>query len=131
MLAFFVMFGGPIFSEAANDELLPHWKEFAAALKQFTPAMNLLSDNCEMFFTLSLVQLNHEAMLLIKDALIGKPFRTLSFTNNDNGEDDPAGMSVDATVDIVESNKHLRKLGGTGLVEITSKGSAPLCALMP
>ncbi|KAK1739077.1 leucine-rich repeat protein, partial [Skeletonema marinoi] len=73
--------------------------------------MNLLSDNCERFFTLSLVQLNHEAMLLIKDALIGKPFRTLSFTNNDNGEDDPAGMSVDAIVDIVESNKHLRKLG--------------------
>mmetsp|Transcript_18720 Transcript_18720/g.37757 ORF Transcript_18720/g.37757 Transcript_18720/m.37757 type:complete len:558 (+) Transcript_18720:46-1719(+) len=100
----------PIFSEAANDELLPHWKEFAAALKQFTPAMNLLSDNCERFFTLSFVQLDHEAMLLIKDALIGKPFRTLSFTNNDNGEDDPAGMSVDAIVDIVESNKHLRKL---------------------
>jgi len=100
----------PIFSEAANDELLPHWKEFAAALKQFTPAMNLLPDNCERFFILSFVQLNHEAMLLIKDALIGKPFRTLSFTNNDNGEDDPAGMSVDAILDIVESNKHLRKL---------------------
>ncbi|KAK1739091.1 leucine-rich repeat protein [Skeletonema marinoi] len=101
----------PIFSEAANDELLPHWKEFAAALKQFTPAMNLLSDNSEGYFRFYFVQLNHEAMMLIKEALIGKPFQRLTFINNDNGDADvPVGMSVNAILDIVESNKHLRKL---------------------
>eukprot|EP00573_Skeletonema_grethae_P010604 CAMPEP_0201705584 /NCGR_PEP_ID=MMETSP0578-20130828/46257_1 /ASSEMBLY_ACC=CAM_ASM_000663 /TAXON_ID=267565 /ORGANISM="Skeletonema grethea, Strain CCMP 1804" /LENGTH=64 /DNA_ID=CAMNT_0048193847 /DNA_START=11 /DNA_END=202 /DNA_ORIENTATION=+ len=40
----------PPFNYAINDELLPHWKEFANALKQFTPAINLLPDNCESFF---------------------------------------------------------------------------------
>ena len=100
----------PIFREAANDELLPHWKEFAAALKQFTPAMNLLPDNCESYFRFYFVQLNHEAMLLITEALIGKPFHKFAFTNNDNGDGVPAGMSVDAILGIVESNKRLRKL---------------------
>ncbi|KAK1739013.1 leucine-rich repeat protein [Skeletonema marinoi] len=70
----------------------------------------MLPDECESSFRFHNVQLNHDAMLLIKEALIGKPFRTLSFTNNDNGEDDPRGMSVDAILDIVESNKHLRQL---------------------
>eukprot|EP00985_Skeletonema_marinoi_P001474 scaffold581_cov127-Skeletonema_marinoi.AAC.25 len=58
---------GPQHSYVVNNELLPHWKEFAAALKQFAPAINLLPDNCER-------------------------------------------MSVDAIIDIVESNKLLRKL---------------------
>ncbi|KAK1742142.1 leucine-rich repeat protein [Skeletonema marinoi] len=34
----------------------------------------------------------------------------MSFTNNDSGNNVPAGMSVEAILDIVESNKHLRKL---------------------
>eukprot|EP00984_Skeletonema_dohrnii_P006161 scaffold2199_cov120-Skeletonema_dohrnii-CCMP3373.AAC.2 len=97
--------------DAVNNILLPHWKEFAAALKQFAPAMNLLPDEYESYFHFDNVQLNHEAMLLIKEALIGKPFQQFAFTNNDNGDDDfPAGMSVDAILDIVESNKRLRKL---------------------
>ncbi|KAK1739049.1 leucine-rich repeat protein [Skeletonema marinoi] len=100
----------PIFSEAASDELLPHWKEFAVALKQFTPAINVLPDNCESFFTFSFVQMSHNAMLLIKEALIGKPFQKLTFVNNDNGDGAPGGMSVDAIISIVESNKRLRKL---------------------
>eukprot|EP00984_Skeletonema_dohrnii_P022837 scaffold11933_cov117-Skeletonema_dohrnii-CCMP3373.AAC.9 len=93
-----------------NNALFPHWKEFAAALQQFAPAINLLPDNCESFFEFYYVQLNRDAMLLIKEALIGNPFRKLAFVNNENGEDDPAGMSVDAIVDIVESSKHLREL---------------------
>mmetsp|Transcript_6384 Transcript_6384/g.9311 ORF Transcript_6384/g.9311 Transcript_6384/m.9311 type:complete len:385 (+) Transcript_6384:1-1155(+) len=100
----------PPFNYAINDELLPHWKEFANALKQFTPAINLLPDNCESFFSFYCVQLNLDAMLLIKEALIGKSFRKFSFTNNDNGDGARGGMSVDAILDIVESNKHLRKL---------------------
>eukprot|EP00985_Skeletonema_marinoi_P001471 scaffold581_cov127-Skeletonema_marinoi.AAC.22 len=100
----------PIFSEAVNNELLPHWQEFAGALKQVAPAINVLPDNCESFFTLAFVQLNHDPMLLIKEALIGKPFQRLGFINNDNGDGVPAGMSVNGILDIVESNKNLRKL---------------------
>jgi len=104
----------PIFNYAVNNELLPHWREFAAALEQFTPAINLLPDNCVSFFRLDGVQLNPDAILLIKEALIGKPFQRLCFINNDDGNnaEDLArgGMSVDAILDIVESNKRLRKL---------------------
>eukprot|EP00573_Skeletonema_grethae_P000029 CAMPEP_0201687898 /NCGR_PEP_ID=MMETSP0578-20130828/1744_1 /ASSEMBLY_ACC=CAM_ASM_000663 /TAXON_ID=267565 /ORGANISM="Skeletonema grethea, Strain CCMP 1804" /LENGTH=568 /DNA_ID=CAMNT_0048172077 /DNA_START=24 /DNA_END=1727 /DNA_ORIENTATION=- len=104
----------PIFNYAVNNELLPHWKEFAAALEQFTPAINLLPDNCVSFFKLDGVQLNSDAMLLVKEALIGKPFQKLLFANNDNGNnaEDLArgGMSVDAILEVVESNKHLQKL---------------------
>ena len=47
-------------------------------------------------------------------------------TRNDNGVGVPAGMSVDAIIGIIESNKLLQML------EIaTSKGSAPLCTIMP
>jgi hypothetical protein len=101
----------PQFGYAVNDELLPHWEEFAAALEQFNPAINLLPDDCESFFTFYFVQLNHDAMLLIKEALMYKPFTKLSFTNNNNGDGGRGGgMSVDAIMDIVESNTHLRKL---------------------
>eukprot|EP00984_Skeletonema_dohrnii_P029094 scaffold19434_cov121-Skeletonema_dohrnii-CCMP3373.AAC.10 len=97
---------------AVKNMMLPHWKEFAEALKHFTPAINLLSDEYESYFHFDNVnvQLNHNAMLWIKEALIGKPFQKLGFVSNDNGEDDPAGMSVDAILDIVESSKHLREL---------------------
>ena len=101
----------PPANDAVNTMLLPHWKEFAAALQQFTPAINVLPDEYESIFMFGNVQLNHDAMLLIKEALIGKPFQKLScFMHNNNGEGAPAGMSVDAIFDIVESNKHLRKL---------------------
>eukprot|EP00984_Skeletonema_dohrnii_P002829 scaffold968_cov131-Skeletonema_dohrnii-CCMP3373.AAC.5 len=97
--------------DAVNNVLLPHWREFAAALQQFTPAINMLPDGCESSFRFHNVQLNHDAMLLIKEALIGKPFHLLSFVDSDNNEDVvPIGMSVDAILDIVESNKHLQKL---------------------
>ena len=97
----------PLISFEVNNELLPHWKEFAAALKQFTPAINLLPDNCESSFSFYSVQLNLSAMYLVRDALIGKPFKKLAFTNNQNGGE---GMSVSAILDVVQSNKNLRKL---------------------
>ena len=101
---------GPPLGYALNNKLLPHWQEFAAALKHFAPAINVLPDNCESFVEFYFVQLNHEAMVLIKEALIGTPFQKFVFTNNDNGDGVPVGMSVDAIIDIVESNKNLRKL---------------------
>ncbi|KAK1739037.1 leucine-rich repeat protein [Skeletonema marinoi] len=70
----------------------------------------MLPDDCESAFMFGIVQLNHEAMLLIKEALICKPFQKLAFTKNDNGDGAPEGICVDAILDIVESNKHLRKL---------------------
>jgi Leucine-rich repeat (LRR) protein len=100
----------PPFSYVVNDELLPHWREFAAALKQFSPAINMLPDDCESYFCFYYVQLNGDAMLLIKEALMNKTFKTLSFTHNNNGDGERGGMSIDAIMDIVESNKHLRKL---------------------
>eukprot|EP00984_Skeletonema_dohrnii_P039075 scaffold43053_cov144-Skeletonema_dohrnii-CCMP3373.AAC.1 len=69
----------------------------------------MLPDECESYFRFHNVQLNHDAMLLIKEALVGKPFQNLTFLDN-NDDDVPRGMSVDAILDIVESNKHLQKL---------------------
>ena len=47
----------------------------------------------------------------MKDALMNQPFRELTFMNDRNGNyHQNYGMSVDAIVDIVNSNKHLRKL---------------------
>ena len=100
----------PPFSYEVNKLLLSHWVEFAAALDNFTPAINLLPDDCESSFMFYYVQLNPEAMLLVKNALIGKPFKRLAFTNNHNGGGARGGMSVDAILEIVESNEHLRKL---------------------
>jgi uncharacterized coiled-coil protein SlyX len=81
------------FSDTVNDELLPHWKEFAAALKQFSPAFYLLPDDCESFFSFHFVQLNHDVIQLIKEALMNKPFTNLSFANNNNGDRERGGMS--------------------------------------
>ncbi len=100
----------PPFSYEVNKLLLPHWREFAAALKQFTPAINLLPDNCDSIFSFYFVQLNHDAMHLVKNALMGKPFKKLAFSNNNNGGGARGGMSVDSILDVVESNEHLRKL---------------------
>ena len=104
----------PLFSFEVNNELLPHWKEFSAALDQFTPAINLLPDNCESSFVFYCVQLNRNAMNLVTEALMWKPFKKLEFTNinTEDGIEDGTcgGMSVDAILDVVESNKHLRRL---------------------
>ncbi len=41
---------------------------------------------------------------------MNKPFTKLCFTNNDNGDGERGGMCVEAIIDLVENNKHLRKL---------------------
>ncbi len=105
----------PILSDADNNNLLPHWREFAAALKQFTPAFGVLPDGCESFLDLQSAHLSHDAVQLMKDALVNQPFQELYFTN-DREDELPArwGMSVDAIIALVQSNKHLRKLDLTG-----------------
>ena len=121
----------PLYSSAVNSMLLPHWEEFAATLEQFTPAINILPDNCESSFTFYCVQLNCNAIYLIKEALIGKPFQKLEFTNNstEDGIEDGArgGMTVDAILEIVESNKHLRRLE-IGSNQIGSQHIERLCS---
>ncbi|KAL7454337.1 hypothetical protein ACHAWC_006938 [Mediolabrus comicus] len=94
---------------SVENYLLPYWREFAEALKQFTPAFGVLPDDWESYFHMEDVDLNNDAMLILRDALINKPFHTLSFINNDR-DADVGGMSVDAIMDIVDSNKHLRQL---------------------
>ena len=98
------------FSYEVDNELLPHWKEFAAALDQFTPAINLLPDSCESSFEIYCYQMNHDALHLVKEALIGKPFKSLRFTNDSNFDDANEAIDPDIILDVVESNKDLRKL---------------------
>ena len=99
------------------DQLMPHWIQFTAALTQFTPAMKCLPDDCTTYFKLDEVVLKRKQMSLIKRALIGKPFKELSFASNrewDEREERDmtlkSGMLVDDIIDVVESNKSLQKL---------------------
>jgi hypothetical protein len=86
-----------------------HWAEFARALKQFTPAFGVLPDGCETYFNLENVQLTGNVPRLLKDALMNKPFQTLKFVNKaDVGDNE--GMKIVDIIDIMKSNKHLRRL---------------------
>ena len=100
----------PPFSYDVNNELLPHWEEFAAALDQFTPAINLLPENCESAFTFYWFQMNNDAMLMMKKALMGKPFQNLHFLIKSNEDDAHGATKLDTIIDVVKSNKHLRRL---------------------
>lgn len=102
---------GSGYDEFVNEYLLPYWREFAAALKEFNPAFGVLPDGFTTFFNMYHVKLNNDAMLLLKDALINKPFLSLSFENEiDEDGEYVGGMSVNAIMDIMDSNKHLRHL---------------------
>ena len=101
---------GSGYDDEVNNYLLPHWRAFAAALKLFTPALDVLSGDNESYFNMYHVELNNDAMLLLRDALMNKPFRSLSIVNNPDGNADVGGMSVGAIMDIMGSNKNLRSL---------------------
>jgi hypothetical protein len=100
----------PILDGRTSDIMFPHWREFAGALKQFTPAFGVIPDGCETFFTLENIQLPGGVGRLLKDALMNKPFQTLSFVNKAGVWANGAGMSIDGILDIVNSNKHVQKL---------------------
>ena len=90
-----------------DDELLPHWKEFAAALKQFAPAINMLSNEYETSFGIDYyVSMNYDTLMMIKDTLIGIPFTYLSFDTVRFDEGNP----MDAYIAILETNQQLRRL---------------------
>jgi hypothetical protein len=49
---------------------------------------------------------------LLKYALMDKPFQTLTFVNKTGvgANEGDGGMTIDNIIDIIDSNKHLRKL---------------------
>ncbi len=94
---------------ATSNIMYSHWVEFANALTQFTPAFGVLPDGCETYFTLENIQLGVFVPGLLKDALKNKPFQKLCFVNK-AGAGDNEGMSVDAILEIMNCNEHLRKL---------------------
>ncbi len=101
----------PILDDDASYIMRPHWEEFANALKQFKPAFGMLPDGCETYFTLENIQLPGNVIPgLLKDALMNKPFQQLKFVNRTDVGDINEGMGVGAIMDVMESNKHLRKL---------------------
>ena len=104
----------PIFDWNVNDRLIPHWTEFAEALKQFNPVLGVLPDDCENFFGLHHAQLSIEARNLLKDALMETHFKGLFFTQDRSRRYGPGGMSVDSIFDIVDSNTQLRELDING-----------------
>ena len=68
-----------------NDEryccskILPHWVEFALALKQFTPAIAEYNNDDGTYFEFGNFKLNNSTLKLIKEALIGKPLEKMFF----------------------------------------------------
>ncbi len=114
----------PILHLIACSKMLPHWAEFADALEQFLPAFCVLPDDCETYFSLKNVQLSaneddpeilmyhlpeRNAALMLKEALLNKPFHNMTFVNKADIEGDE-GMCIEDILEILESNKILRKL---------------------
>ncbi len=99
----------PILDDDAIINMSPHWEEFTDALEQFTPAFGVLSDSCETFFSLGNVQLPDNVPELLKYALMHKPFKELKLVNKANVGGD-MGMTIANIIDIIDSNKYLRKL---------------------
>jgi hypothetical protein len=100
---------GHILDNNASVRMRPHWREFADAIKQFGPVFGMLPDGCETYFTLDNIQLASGVPGLLKDALMHKPFQKLCFVNRTDVGDEE-GMTIDSIMDIINSNKHLRKI---------------------
>ena len=96
----------PDMDEYVDYQLMyPHWREFAAALRQFKPAFDVQPDDCDTFITFSKFQLNSGATRLITEALTNMPFKKFTFQYNNCFH---GGMST--TTALIDSNKCLHKL---------------------
>ena len=96
----------PYMDEYVDHVLLyPHWREFAAALRQFKPAFDVQPDNCDTFITFSKFQLNSETTQLVTEALTNMPFKKFSFRHNHCFD---GGMST--ITSLIDRNKFLQKL---------------------
>ena len=111
------------FDDDINNELSPHWREFAAALKQFKPAFDIILPDDRMtsiFF--GCVQLNREMTELIQEALVNIPFKmlSLSYTYRIHG-----GMSTIAR--IMKNNKYLQMVDIYQIKDMDENDVATLC----
>ena len=111
------------FDEDTTDKLSPHWREFAAALKQFKPVFDMLPDDCETSIELWNFALNREMTELIQDALVNMPFKMLTLQNSYQIH---GGMSTIAN--IMKNNKYLQKLDMFEFQDMDGNDIAELCS---
>ncbi len=95
----------PLSDEVTDRELTPQWEEFAAALRHFKPAFDVLSDDCKTFISFTNIQLNRDNVQLVKEALRSMPFKHFRFQQNCQFY---GGINTFAA--IMDNNVHLQQL---------------------
>eukprot|EP00984_Skeletonema_dohrnii_P031273 scaffold23556_cov111-Skeletonema_dohrnii-CCMP3373.AAC.2 len=112
-----------IFDDDTVDELSPHWREFAAALKDFKPAFDVLPGDSKTCIAFKGVHLNQELTQLVKDALMNMPFKILSFQHSCYFHGDMITIAA-----MIDSNKYLQKLDIYRILEMDRDDIAKLCS---
>ena len=97
-----------------DESLYPHWAEFAAALRQFKPAFDVLPDGCDTFITFSNFRVDLVVTQMIKAAVTNMPFKKVCFRCNLDG-----GMSM--ILEMMNSNKCLQKLEFQSIQDIMDR----------
>jgi hypothetical protein len=115
--------GYPSFGDFSNDELSPHWREFAAALKNFKPVFDVLPDDADTFIAFTSVQLTEAMTHLVKDALMNMPFKMFCFQYNLYFH---GGTSTIA--EMMGNNKCLQKLELQQIEDMNTNDIAELCS---
>jgi len=94
-----------LLGDDAHRQLAPHWRQFAAALKHFKPAFDVLPDDCETSISFLNTQLNWEMTELIKESLMNISFKrfSLQYSYHFHG-----GMRTIA--EMMGNNRYLQKL---------------------
>jgi hypothetical protein len=113
----------PFFGDDIKNEMSPHWREFAAALKQFKPAFDVLPDGFETSIVFGCVQLNQEMTQLIKEALTNAPFKSFYFKDSLCFR---GGMSTIA--EMMGNNKYLQKIDLNVIQGMDRNDVAKLCS---
>jgi len=112
-----------IFDDDTVDELSPHWREFAAALKDFKPAFDVLPGDSKTCIAFKGVHLNQELTQLVKDALVNIPFKILSFQHSCYFHGDMSAIAA-----MIDSNKYLQKLDIYRILEMDRDDITTLCS---
>ena len=85
-----------------NEEFLPHWREFAAALKQYQYSLMFLPKDIDTTLQLKGVELSDEVLDLLAKALESTHFHRFLLQRNDFGQ-----KGIDFALDYLENNKKL------------------------
>ena len=115
--------GVPSFADDINNEMSPHWREFAAALKHFKPAFDVLPDDCDTSITFNNVQLNQEMTQLVEEALMNLPFKNFALCSSYRFH---GGMSTIAQM--MGSNRYLQKLDMYRIQDMDRHDITNLCS---